>query len=438
MARVVKQRKPPVVAIVFAFLFFVATFFAVWFGYQLENKNTETLQIRISELEKEKSEQKKKYESEIAFLVELILGEKGSLATVKQEDQKLLYEKVQFAGGGGYIPGIRQYREQLRSTEESKVDEEARRKTALKLKDKAEEEKQELQKTFADNIKAETDKFAEFKAENNKVVEGLEAEKKAENDAFAEKVKSKDQEIAEISSKKNNLETVVDKKEAVIRNKEVEIVKLRDKLNPDLTHVKNPADGKVIKVSQGDICYIDIGSNEGAREGMTFAVIPRKGSGVSDIKGSIQIVDVATTSSTCKILEGSAGSGDKIANLVYSDRQYNFVVIGNFDLTGKGSATPEGRTEIKEAIRTFGGYVEGKVSPQTDFLIVGQRPMDPASSKPRKADEKDPVFVAWSERMKEYKNYSEFQDIASKLNVPVIDTDKFLKLTGYSPKKRAE
>ncbi len=433
MARVVKQRRPPVVAISFAFLFLVAGGLAFLFA----SKRDEEKQLKL-EAQKERDNLKKqvdKLNGQVDRLTGLILGKSGMYLEAVNEEKELPTEIR--SPGGGLIDKIRYWYDAC----QSRVSEINQLKQAKQLAQNdyldAQKAIDKLREDQESNLKKADDKIAEEietgKTKLSTAKDSLAEEKKVHNQMLSEK----EQNIDQMNTKIDGFTKKTHQLDETIRTKDSKLRELRTKLTPDLTQVENPADGRIIRATPPDTCYVDIGANEGVREGMTFAVIPGQGSGVTDTKGSLMVVQVRKNFSVCKILQGAAKAEDKIANLAYNKgRRYNFIVVGNFDLTGKGVPSPEGKVEIKEAIRTFGGRLDEDLNVQTDFLIKGWKPRKPI--EPTDVEKDSPSYQAYLEMMKEYRNYNNYQKLAADLNVAIIDTDKFLKLTGYVPRSKAQ
>jgi hypothetical protein len=173
--------------------------------------------------------------------------------------------------------------------------------------------------------------------------------------------------------------------------------------------------------------------------GLTFQVYsPRTGiTQEGEGKGEIVIADVASDTAGCRILREESDDpivpGDLIGNLVFDpDRVYTFVVKGAFDLYGSGRAKAEGAQEVKMLIDRFGGEVTEEIGVQTDFVVLGERPTEPtrpAESAPAQ------VWQAYNEQMRVHQQYNEVQRIASSLQIPILNANRFLAFIGYTPSR---
>jgi len=205
----------------------------------------------------------------------------------------------------------------------------------------------------------------------------------------------------------------------------------------DPMKVARTPDGKVMRVVQDqEFCYISLGSKDHVTPGLTFTVypptgIPEDGKG----KASIVVADVGQDTSGCRIVRQDRDNpiieGDLVANLAFDPaRTYTFVIEGAFDLHGKGRATPEGAAEARVLIKQFGGKVDTEVSIDTDFLILGTEP-----SRPTQPPEGAPpqVWQAYRDQLKVYERFNETMADAQNLQVPILNTNKFLAFIGYAP-----
>jgi predicted nucleic acid-binding Zn-ribbon protein len=202
------------------------------------------------------------------------------------------------------------------------------------------------------------------------------------------------------------------------------------------------ADGIIIRIT-GNTCFINLGEREHVTKGLTFEVydkykgVPSLGDGLSDAglpvgKASIEVFNIGPDSSECRIVKTQPGMqivvGDMIANLIYDPSiQYNFVVYGNFDLTGSGVASTADADVIRRLITQWGGKVQDHIDVQTDFVIMGAEPVVSNVTDPN-----DPASVAHSDEQK--KKHQAWVDVAAKaaeLSVPIMNQNRFLYFIGY-------
>jgi NAD-dependent DNA ligase len=205
--------------------------------------------------------------------------------------------------------------------------------------------------------------------------------------------------------------------------------------------VMRKPDGKVARVfADSQMCYINLGERDHAVVGLPFSVygaqagIPEDGKP----KGKVLVVSVGPSTSECRLVESSREDpileGDLVANVAYSPtRTHNFVVEGDFDLYGEGKPDPLGARRVSSLIEASGGKVQEEVSVGTDFVVMGDEPARP----PKPPEDAPPAtWQIYNDRMKTYDHYRQVRALATSLQIPVLNTTRFLAFTGFVPKKR--
>ncbi len=173
-----------------------------------------------------------------------------------------------------------------------------------------------------------------------------------------------------------------------------------EKLRPSSkTNVGREPAGTIVRAAtgSGDV-YINLGRRDHVTPGLTFAVYDPQSGVRFDTdedaagKGSIEVVEVGESESLCHVTTTTKGqavqSGDLIANPVYQhdkNRQFHFVVVGDFDLDGDGLATAAERDRLVRLMKAWGGVLDDKITTQTDFLVAGTRPRHPSWSPTTRA-----------------------------------------------------
>ena len=234
--------------------------------------------------------------------------------------------------------------------------------------------------------------------------------------------------------------------QASVKRKNNEIDQLRRRL-AELTGRKvaqgvvfNP-DGKIAEIVSSDVIYINIGKDNNVIPGLTFSVFPPSGK-QEERKGKILVTKVLANTSECKVTEvvdtrHPVTPGDMIMNIAFSEeRPYTFVVRGLFDLRGTDHPTAEGGDEVRALIKRFKGAVVDEVSPQVDFVVMGEEPQRP----PTPSDEIDDrtVWKVYEENMKLYKDYLKILSDAGALSIPILNSNRFMDLIGYKPVQTLE
>jgi hypothetical protein len=219
--------------------------------------------------------------------------------------------------------------------------------------------------------------------------------------------------------------------------------KLRDKKKTTPMDLAIREAGKIKEVGANrDVCFIPIGSDDRVVRGMTFRVygpegIPKDGKGH---KASLTVVRVLKNASQCRVTaiskDDPVAIGDQFANIAFDPtHQPVFVVEGRFDLSGKGRLTDTGTREVIALIKRSGGKVTDKLTVNVDFVVMGPEPVRPSKLE---EDAPGPVRKAREIRMEEYTRWRSTLDKAISLNVPKLNTRRFLTLTGYEAVRRYE
>ena len=189
-----------------------------------------------------------------------------------------------------------------------------------------------------------------------------------------------------------------------------------------------------------DVCYINLGSKDRVRPGTTFTVYGGETINRENVKGRIRVTNVSDDFSECKIIEQDKDSpivvGDNVVNLAFDAvRTYVFVVRGEFDLHNTQTPSKLGTKEVKDAIRRFGGKVNDEIDIKTDYVVMGAEPEKPPMPP---ADAPASVQKVYQKQLKRYKEYSDIKTAAETMKIPILNTNRFLLLTGYEPEKRPE
>jgi hypothetical protein len=228
-----------------------------------------------------------------------------------------------------------------------------------------------------------------------------------------------------------------------------ELVATEAKLGARRADVTNPivrqTDGKLIRVPNNDICYINLGYGDQVTPGLTFEVydktegvppIPPNVTGDEELpvgKASIEITKVGATSSECRIVHITPGAvlseGDLIANLVYDPHtKYNFFVYGKFDLAESGRPNAADTEVIKRLVTQWGGKLTDQVNVDTDFVVLGSEPVLPTFSKDDlTAENQDKLQKA----QEDLDRYQELRQEAKDLHIPVMNQNRFLYYVGF-------
>lgn len=199
-------------------------------------------------------------------------------------------------------------------------------------------------------------------------------------------------------------------------------------------------DGRVVGVNApARQVYIGLGRRDRMVLGMTFEVYNDGASIRPDAegnyppgKGTIEVIRIDESSSTARIIREVAGativSGDVIANAVYDPKKtYIFTVFGNFDTDGDEVATPQEAQHIRGLIESWNGIVRDDISGDTDFLVLGVRPILPPQPKP---DDPVELIQRWVQLSRQVARYDDLFERATSAGIPILNQNRLYTLTG--------
>lgn len=303
----------------------------------------------------------------------------------------------------------------------------------VSAKDKAlNDVRTELEAQIAELTKQHTAKQAEF----TKLSEDYNASIEATKQDFARRIDEKNAELA-----RKDQEVQKARQDMMMLENQLSILRQKIKeLQPQLPiePLLARADGEIV-TTQLDygVVYINIGSKDRVTVGLPFSVyspregIPQDGQG----KAAIRVISVQDNVSACRVVSSSKENpilpGDLVANVAFdTSRTYTFVVTGDFDLDGDGKVDDQGNARIKDMILSYGGRIADAVGPNTDFVVMGVEPTPP----PRPAADAPPSTLAlYRDKLAEADAYAKTKADAAALQIPLLNTNRFLALVGYQP-----
>jgi len=202
-------------------------------------------------------------------------------------------------------------------------------------------------------------------------------------------------------------------------------------------------DGRVIATDPSDAraVFIDRGSDNKIVLGMTFEVYSDKSEIVPDEntgeyrrgKAAIEVIRIDRDQALARVVRprGRAvdiRNGDVIVNAIYDpNKTYNFVVFGNFDAQGMGTATPQGAADIKALISGWGGRVIDEIRGDIDFVVLGSRPVVPPQPAP---DAPIASITEFLRLNREAQRYDELFKQAGSTSLPVLNQNRLFTLIG--------
>ncbi len=234
-----------------------------------------------------------------------------------------------------------------------------------------------------------------------------------------------DEMVAKSASEKSSLNEKISKLERL-----VEILK-SNQVDPD--PFAQPADGLIRYVNQRNrTVWINLGEADSLRPQVTFSVYDGDQNDAlgAERKGSIEVTRILSAHMAEATITGDLTtrplmSGDKIYSQVWNrGRQVGFAITGVIDFDDDGRSELEQLKQIialsngkVDAVPGENGTIDGKMTVDTRYLILGEHPSDA-----RQGD----LRVAW-EKM---------SDEANTLGIETLTLDEFLGLMGWQPGQR--
>ena len=495
MARVVKQRKNiPYLLIIFAFLFAVSTGFAIYYGTEIEkalqDKDEAVKQLALNELNTATQEVRfESLESDIQTMVrQFYTGTNpnsytgaGAAATdiVKEgekikrvsrnadsitkiienrnaETQKLINSMYSLANSSlqdanspavtapeiktiGHFLVIDKI---LRDLKEIALYNSKAYKRAEKFAIDVAEKDNTLERVKAENREAITQKDKVIKSlegaletERNKNVDIIASSTKS----FEAKLNAAEEEKKELNDKIAKLDAEIARLKKDVDGEKVIVATLRKKLRDKQKEIVNEIDGKILRVvpKQG-ICYVNIGSKQNAKVGVTYVVYapnaPRGENNKNKFKAHIRITQVLSPGvSVARVTykddpKSVLLAGDEIGNItVKSFRHYNFVVVGKFALAGSSTPSKLGHRKVVDYLKKCGGTIQDTIDYKTDFLVLGDplsMPVNPGEDAEESAQE------AYNRAKLRYQKRQELINKARELGIKILNKNRLLDFTG--------
>ncbi|NLW86609.1 MAG: hypothetical protein GXY38_07020 [Planctomycetes bacterium] len=461
MARVVQQRSnPPYLLILFVFLFLITSVLAVFQFVRADNVAKELRQEQEARRKIANNSQMNEFSrvinnytgsedsTVIGYLKKqvearntLIVGDKQADADqIKAAQERIAgLSNLQAASGNiqaGLIGMLVRANEEIGAANArlAKRDEDE---SALKLAIQAKEkELKDAKDQLAKQLAQHTEAVNKAREDRAKAEAGL-------TKNIADLKAQKDQDIAMLNKNIADQARKIQELERTLRDKEIEVADLKskqptgdDKASDVPAYIH--AAGQITKVvARDNICYINIGKQNRVRPGLTFSVFASDAAfNAEKAKANIVVDNVSDNFSACRILSTDKNqtpvqASDVIVNPTFSHQQaLKFVVQGIFDLHGTGRPTVQGAAEVKALIARNGGQLVERLDHSVDYLVMGEAPPTPA---PARDDEPPAVTAAREQMMRDVEAFNASVEEAAKLQIPVLNANRFLVLTGFEP-----
>jgi hypothetical protein len=312
----------------------------------------------------------------------------------------------------------------------------------------------DLRKRFDDSIAATQEKEQTLSAEKEKLQQQVGDIKKSYDE-----LKTLTQQTSEERVK--TLMAQIDQERANLKNVNDELLKTQAQLKmaqermkgaveqvqqiqpaPDREASAYEPDGKILLVDEtAGVVRLNIGSDERVYRGLTFSVYDKARSIPKDgkPKAEIEVFELTNKTAAARIVSSQKtnpiAEGDLAANLIWDSKKTNrFVVAGEFDLNGDGTADYDAIDRIKGLIEKWGGKTSDTVSADTDYVILGNAPAVPP--KPSFEDlQVDPAARdKYNAAVQKLEQYQAIQGQAQALWIPIFTYERFLYFTGYKGK----
>ena len=230
--------------------------------------------------------------------------------------------------------------------------------------------------------KKSQDDLRTIEEQKNARISELESQLSDEQQRSANQKEEDNQRIANLQSQLDELNGHIREVEAraesekQVASKEISTLKARVlSLSKKLEVLKEPdlPDGTVIASDPAaGLASIDIGGRDLLRRGTKFDVFRYGKGGVLIHKGRIEVRDVDRDTAVCGIVSSDDAldpivKGDVVVNPLFArNMERTYVLLGKFPPSMN-------RAFITDRLKALGGDVAEKVSPSTDFLVLGQK-----------------------------------------------------------------
>lgn len=286
------------------------------------------------------------------------------------------------------------------------------------------------------------EQIAKFEAESKKAQQDKESLRN-EFESSRRQIDKEKQEIADqLAEQRTKIDDLVaghNDAQAVLQKKITDLQRVIEILKSNQTPTDpyaQPADGRVAWVNQREgKVWINLGEADQLRPQVTFSVYSGDTNDVNAAvtKGSIEVVRILSAHMAEARITNDESirplmEGDKVYSQVWNrGRQVGFAITGVIDLDDDGSQDLDQLKRIiqlnngkVDAVPSEDGSIEGKMTVDTRYLILGKHPED--ARRPSEAARKA---------------YQQMSADADTLNIEVITLEEFLSLMGWQVEHRA-
>lgn len=326
------------------------------------------------------------------------------------------------------------------------------------LKAQVEQEKAAKQKAAAD-LASEVDRVGRLREDHQKTIDSIQGQitqlrdenetvRKGMEDYKKQLDAQRERQTTESAEKVKGLQDQLTKANETILVQNGQLASLRQQKSGELFKADDESalvDATVLSTNPGERqAFISIGSRQRVVLGMSFnvystkaAIRPDKDGNYPSGKAVVEVIQVAPSSATCRIVSEVKGNpvvtGDVVANPLFDpNKSYKFVIFGNFDANRDGSATNLERQDIASMIQSWGGAVADDLTGDVDFLVLGEKPMLPPRPP---ADAPLEVIQEYIRREHDVQQYESLLKRAQSTSVPVISENRLYTLLGKTPSR---
>lgn len=345
-------------------------------------------------------------------------------------------------------------KESIRTIEDARKDTQAKLQAAqTKLAD-AQKEIQDVRNQHAQKVDSTSQKLTAVSTEKQRLElekQDLDVKKSAEVKKATELAESKERKLAELRERMGPLLERID----AVRRARPEVNELSElydlitrNLAPFSAVANDTPKGQIVRIDRAaNVVYVNLGTADYLRPGVTFSVLPTGTTGKTaagrERKGAIEVVSVLEPHlSTAKVIDAPNAlrdpllPGDLLFNPVWSPtNRWHVALAGIFDLNGDGVDDIE---DLKRTLAKSGVEVDAwldikdrtikgpGLTERTTYLIQGVKP---APSQAQGLDNtNNPVQSALLELLGKQ---TEFEAKAVSLGVERVPYMRFLAMMGY-------